>query len=395
MERRPAKIGFPFCGSEIGGSHISVLGLLRNLDRQRFDPVVLVADPGGAVARLMRDADVEVAATGALPAIRHGQRAGLREAIGIARASRPLTRLLRDRAIDIVHTNDGRTHATWALPAKLAGAKLVWHHRGAPDARGLRFVAPHIADAVVSVSAFAYGKAGARNRRARVIHSPFDTDIRVDRETLRAGLLDELGCDPSTRLIGFFGALIARKRPLLFVEAIAALRRRAPNLPVRGLIFGAPLEIDGDAISAHAEKHGVADAICLMGFRYPGADWIAACDLLMVPAVDEPFGRTLIESMLVGTPIVATRSGGNVEALREGTLGAVVDPEDAAALAAGALDLLGDQGRYAALAVRAREHALAHFGEGHHARAVMDLYDELMAKVGEGGPIAAAPVVRP
>lgn len=384
MEERRTKICYPFCGDLVGGSHISVLGLLRNLDRRRFEPVVLVEDPQGEIAALMRGANVDVATAGPLPALRHGERAGLGDAIGIARASWALARLLRARGIDIVHTNDGRTHATWALPAKLAGAKLVWHHRGAPDARGLRFAAPRIADAIVSVSAFAFGKAGSRGRRARVIHSPFDTDICVDRQALHAALLGELGCSGDTRLIGFFGVLIPRKRPLLFVEAIAALRRLAPDLPVQGLVFGTPLEIDEAMVRAHAERQGVGDAIRLMGFRYPGADWIAACDLLMVPAVDEPFGRTLIESMLVDTPIVATRSGGNIEALQDGQLGELVAPEDPEALAAGALALLRDEDRYRALAAAARAHALGHFGEDRHAEAVMALYDELVPRSASG-----------
>jgi len=382
-ERR-TKICFPFCGDLVGGSHISVLGLLRNLDRRRFDPIVLVEQPDGEIARLMRGAEVDIAVAGPLPKLRHGEPAGLRDAIGIARVAGSLARLLRAREIDIVHSNDGRTHAIWALPAKLAGAKLVWHHRGAPDARGLRLIAPRVADAVVSVSSFALGAAGAHSRRARVIHSPFDTDVRVDRQASHAALLDELGCRGDTRMIGFFGVLIARKRPLLFVEAIAAMRGLAPELPVQGLVFGAPLEIDEAMVRAHAERLGVGDAIRLMGFRYPGADWIAACDLLMVPAIDEPFGRTLIESMLVGTPIVATRSGGNVEAVQDGRLGVLVPPEDPDALAAGAIALLRDEKRYNFLASAARSHALGYFGEDRHAEAVMALYDELVPRSAAG-----------
>src|SRR3546814_2769463 len=48
---------------------------------------------------------------------------------------RPQIRFLRSKNVAIVHSNDGRTHATWALPARLAGAKLLWHHRGNPGAR--------------------------------------------------------------------------------------------------------------------------------------------------------------------------------------------------------------------------------------------------------------------
>src|SRR3546814_20713964 len=78
----------------------------------------------------------------------------------------------------------------------------------------------------------------------------------------------------------------------------------------------------------------LGEHVRFMGWRTPGVRWIAACDMLMVPAIDEPFGRTLIEAMLVGTPIVATRSGGNIEAFRDGAIGQLVQPESARAPAA-------------------------------------------------------------
>ena len=70
----------------------------------------------------------------------------------------------------------------------------------------------------------------------------------------------------------------------------------------------------------------------------------------MVPAIDEPFGRTLIEAMLIGTPVVATASGGNVEAIRDGRNGLLVPPEDAEALAIACRSLLSDAWRYREIA---------------------------------------------
>src|SRR3546814_19247483 len=77
----------------------------------------------------------------------------------------------------------------------------------------------------------------------------------------------------------------------------------------------------------------LGEHVRLMGWRTPGVRWIAACDMLMVPAIDEPFGRTLIVDMLVGTPIVATRTGGIIEALRDGDLGQLVQTESDSVLA--------------------------------------------------------------
>ncbi|UVO51671.1 glycosyltransferase [Sphingomonas sp. SUN019] len=370
------RICFPFSGDAVGGSHISALGLVKQLDRTRFTPLVLVDALDGAIAALFRSADVEIVQAPRTPGLNHGERLRPLQIPAIIAAAERLRAVLRDRQIDIVHTNDGRTHAVWALPARLAGCRLVWHHRGAPDALGLRLVAPLLASHVVSVSRFAAGAHWGR-RSSSVIHSPFDTTVQEDRRAARRALLDELGVGPDTQLVGFFGALIDRKRPLLFVDAIARMRAIAPDRAVLGLIFGEPFDVTNALIEARAAQQGISNAIAIMGFRAPGSRWIAGCDLLLCPAIDEPFGRTLIEAMLVGTPIIATASGGNPDALRDGALGVLVPPENPAALASAANSLLADTPRLHDLVTLAAADARVRFGERQHADAVMAIYDTL------------------
>jgi len=313
----------------------------------------------------------------------HGRRLRGRDFARLSRDMIGLAKFLGRRGVQIVHSNDGRTHATWALAARMAGAKLVWHHRSDPRAFGLRFVAPWLAHRVVAVSRFAAPRPGLVSAAGRcdVIHSPFALDTDVNRAGARTALVAELGCDPATRIIGFFGALIPRKRPLLFVDAIAALREQAPKLPVVGLLFGEALEGADEQVRARAEERGVTDHIRLMGFRYPGSVWLAACDVLMVPAIDEPFGRTLIEAMMLGTPVAATASGGNVEAIEDRVTGLLVPPENAAALASACHALLEDPG-LANVAGAARERALRTYRAEAHADAVMQIYDGLLEPAG-------------
>jgi glycosyltransferase involved in cell wall biosynthesis len=78
--------------------------------------------------------------------------------------------------------------------------------------------------------------------------------------------------------------------------------------------------------------------------------------------VDEPFGRTLIEAMLLGTVVVAAASGGNPEAIRDGVTGHLVPADDAVAFAERTLGLLADSARKGALAEAARREALERFG---------------------------------
>lgn len=374
-----ARICLPFSGDVVGGSHLSVLDLLRRIDRARFDPLVVVQHPGGKLARLFGDHGIPVVCPFDWPELPYNRRVGANAIRAALAQLGPQIRFLRENRIDIVHVNDGRTQVAWALAAKLAGTRLLWHHRGDPGSRGLRYAAPFLADAVLAVSQFSLPRPGLISAagKAEVVHSPFDTGISVDRAAARARLIAELEVPDDTLLLGYFGAFVARKRPLLFLDTIDHMRRMRADRPLVGLLFGAAEEPAMDAaIRAHIASRGLADHVRIMGWRSPGTAWIAACDQLLVPAVGEPFGRTLIEAMLVGTPIVATRSGGNVEALKDGALGRLVTPEDPVALAMGALDMAA--GEAAALAARAEADARVRFGFDRHCEQVSAVYERLL-----------------
>ncbi len=392
-QEAPVRVCFPYIGRGIGGSHISSLGLILNLDRRRYEPHVVLQHREGPILELFERHNVPVAQAPKTADLKPGHPFGLAQAAQVLPTAPRLARFIRDNGYRLIHSNDGRTNATWALSAKMAGAKLIWHNRGNPEAAGLKLVAPWLADQVVSVSHFASPKPGlfSAAEKNAVVHSPFDITVNEDRDAARAALLEELGAPSTTRFVGFFGNLIDRKRPLLFVDAVAELKRQAPETPVMGLLFGAAADGADDEARSRAEARGAGEEIRLMGFRSPGSRWIAACDILLVPAVGEPFGRTLIEAMLVGTPVVATRSGGNPEAIRHESTGLLAEPENAAALAAEMARLLRDPSLHRRIVDAARADALSRFGEDRHANAVMDLYDKAL---GRGAP-PAAPAAEP
>jgi glycosyltransferase involved in cell wall biosynthesis len=374
----PPVVCFPFVGNLVGGAHISALKLILNLDRARFEPLVLLHQPHGPLADVLAEHGIAVEPTPTPHYLEGGGWA--RDALALCRRSGALAGFLRRRRVRIVHTNDGRMHATWSIPARLAGARFLWHHRGNPRARGVRLLGPLLVDQVLCVSRFATPKGSwfDRSGRCAVVHSPFDTRRAApDRAACRQALLQEFGRPAGTRVVGFFGNLVARKRPQLFIEVVAALRERAPELELLAPIFGPDRGLL-ESLRARAEALGVSDRVTFMGFRYPPERWLAACDALLVPAVEEPFGRTLIEAMLLGTLVIAADSGGNPEAIRHGDTGWLVPADDAAALAAQTLAALRDPAGCAVITARARADALARFGLERHADAVMSVYDRLL-----------------
>jgi glycosyltransferase involved in cell wall biosynthesis len=162
------------------------------------------------------------------------------------------------------------------------------------------------------------------------------------------------------------------------VETIARMVARDPGLAIAAPMFGEAREGAAEVAAAIA-RHGLADRVRLMGFRYPPEPWIAACDVLLVPAVEEPFGRSLIEAMLLGTPLIAADSGGNPEIIRHGETGYLVQPDDPDAFAERTLaHLLKDTTERALIAASARQDAVARFGMQRHANSIMQIYDSIL-----------------
>ena len=324
----------PSLAASLAAATVSAAKLIQSLDRRRYQPVVILHQLEGPLADMLREVGIGFEPA---PSERFLDGASLRHDAGfVLTQTLRFARFLRQREVRIVHTNDGYSHATWALPTRLAGARLLWHHRKDPDAKGLRYLAP---GRLIGWSPSRSSRRPNRVCSRRPARARWCTARSTPTARQRTGAAPapaswrNSGCGPDTRVIGFFGNLMARKRPLLFVDAIAEMRARAPDLPLAAPIFGEDREDLTEAIKDRARARGVADCIHLMGFRYPPERWLAACEVLLVPAVDEPFGRTLIEAMLLGTVVVAAASGGNPEAIRDGVTGCLVPPDDAAAFA--------------------------------------------------------------
>ncbi len=388
MGSKPLVVIYPFVGDEFGGSDISAIKLVEALHPSEVNAVVVVHSPNGDFARYLDSRDVPyLTVNELLLRPRHSRVTGGAAAALYPLAAARLVRFLRQHKADIVHTNSGLIHSTWAVPTVLAGARLLWHHRGDPAARGVNLLAPFIASHIVTVSNYARPSSplipiGARTS---VVHSPFDhPDVLPDREECRMDLVRELGLDEDTRLVGFFGALIDRKRPIRFVEAIHAFRSQHPELKVAGLLFGSPEQYGkrlDDKVMERARELGIEDGIHVMGFRSPINRLMCAMDILLVPAVNEPFGRTLIEAMLLGTPVVATNHGGNPEAIIHGKTGYLVEPEVPSAFVMPMAKLLKDPSEWRRVSENARSSALKSYGIRPHTEEIMRIYRQMTGRV--------------
>ncbi len=116
----------------------------------------------------------------------------------------------------------------------------------------------------------------------------------------------------------------------------------------------------------------------LLGYR-PDVDRIlSAADLVMHTSLYEGLGRSVVETMLAGIPLVATAVDGVREAVVSGERGGLlVPPKDPAALAQAAARLMEDPRLATQLAAAGRSWARQRFDVQDMVAAIDRLYQEI------------------
>jgi len=101
---------------------------------------------------------------------------------------------------------------------------------------------------------------------------------------------------------------------------------------------------------------------------------------LLAPSRREALSLTLLEASACALPIVASRVGGIGEVVEDGASGALVAPDDPAALAAAIAPLLANPTRRAAFGARARQRFEAGFTEDAMFDRTIAVYREACAR---------------
>ncbi|MSP42611.1 MAG: glycosyltransferase [Alphaproteobacteria bacterium] len=96
------------------------------------------------------------------------------------------------------------------------------------------------------------------------------------------------------------------------------------------------------ALRKQAERLHIADRVRFLGWRDDGPALRAASDMLICPSRMEPLGNVIIEAWAQAIPIVAASAAGPAALIHDGVSGLLVPVEDADALSAAILKIIGN-----------------------------------------------------
>lgn len=368
--------------SAVSGAERSMLELVRGL---RPAHEVEVACPAGELAGRVAETG---AAVHTIPASRLTFRLHPRHTtsglLSAARAAHALRQVVRACRPAVVHANSIRA-GLLAIPAARGIAPVVVHCRDAMPRGALggivrRFVSAG-ADELVAISCYvatSFAGAAWRGRGVRVIHNAVDL-ARFRPTATPCDDIVGLGPDPGLVVVAVVAQITPWKGQDLAIRTLDELRRRgrgAVLMIVGEAKFVAP-QTTLDNRAYERELHHLVDELGLrphvrfLGERADIERILAATDVLLVPSVEEPFGRTVIEAMAMCVPVVATSVGGPAEILSDGVGGRIVHGRAVRAWADAVEELAAWP---PARRAEARPVAEARFSRARHVEAIVAVY---------------------
>mgnify|MGYP003386212918 CR=1 FL=1 len=367
----------------VGGSHRVLLEVLRHMDRRRFEPVVLFYEKHALVPEFCKFARVLFFTSRGLridtdfPALYCWGRkvplllrllSALQKMYNFSRYAVPeflaiIGMLMRER-IDLVCINNSPFLTEWLLASRILGRHCVSYFRGTPllisKWKGRLF---GFYGAILSISEAVTENArrqGAVVDRFTLVYDGIDAEaVRRQISKQPEQVRQEWRIDSGRPLIGLVNNFKQWKGQHIVVEAMRILLTRRQD--VMCLLIGDVAESDrgyAETLRKRVEAHGLSGHVIFTGRRDDVPNLLGALDVVLHASLsNEGFPRVILEAMVLGRPIIASRSGPNVEMIEDGISGFVVQPGHPDALAERIEEVLANSELSAAVGKRAQDRA--------------------------------------
>jgi glycosyltransferase involved in cell wall biosynthesis len=292
-----------------------------------------------------------------------------------------LTRYLYENGIRLTHIffNDSSIFALFFC--KIAGAKVIESRRDlgfwyTPLKLALLKMNRLFVDCVIAnskaVRDVVCNKEGYCSEKICVIYNGHD--LNRFKSSSRYGLRTRFNIPPGAPIIGMVANFHKYKRHEDLIDAFSIVHKEKPEAHL--VLIG-----DGERVRELKNRVAVLDLNQVVHFTGKLSDVIPAVQefsICVLCSATEGFSNALIEYMGCGTPVVATKVGGNAEIIQDGVNGYLVTVGEKKELANRILLMLKDSNAANGLGSRARETTFSRYSFKRMLNSYLSLYKRLV-----------------
>ncbi len=370
------KVLFPFVGDSVGGSHRSIIELHRELCKRNIASRILVHKKGPLSTLLD---EIGISYDFLLLEKFAGDEPNIFLILyrSLANFNR-IYRYVKINKISIVHGNDLRINFTWALPVKLSNSSYVWHQRTIMSTSILWRFSNLLADHFVTISEYVHQSLPKNIKKSKktFVLNPFNID-NTYRRSLSRELIDSIyDISNKTILLGYVGRIVDWKNVDFLIRCFSECTNRI-DIDMHLIIVGTGNGKYVNGLKELSLELGVSNAITFTGFSSKPNRILSAIDLMIAPSNSEPFGRTIVESMIQKTPVLSARGGGHLETIRHKKTGWLYSHNDIEDFVTQFQEIVDNRSMVNNVVDKAYAYACSKYTSTKHVGKVLQVYNQL------------------
>ncbi len=365
--------------SEIAGAEISLLTLLKNLEKTTFIPLVLLPENGPLLDKL-EEISVETKIISLTNLKKRLPLSIISYCITILR----LIKIIKEEKIDLIHCNMYISNQYSIVASRLTRKPLICHMRNIINKRCFYYSFLFLTRYLIANSKAtekSYKRYLKKSQNNFIIHNAVSLDVRQP-TAFPSNFRQRYGIDENHVLIGCVGQIKKEKGHHYLIEAVGKLIKRYPNIRLfiagdykisRQTEYLAQLKKMRDTLRLEGK-------VIFGGFINDMVSLYSSIDMLVLPSTYEPFGRVLIEAMALKKPVISTFVGGIPEVIENKVSGILVPPEDTDALVDAVEQLIKDKALAERIAKRGQERVKNFFDAKDNTQQIERIYRKLIGE---------------
>jgi glycosyltransferase involved in cell wall biosynthesis len=293
------------------GAAILLYRLLAQIDREQFDPIVIVLDAEVELDEHWIALNIPV------------HYLNMKRSLGSSWHVLRLAQRLRQLKPDVIQGWMYHGNLAATLANRLLGDRypLVWNiHQGVYDLQQESFTTRHIIQwcarlskkpSYIIYNAYASARQheamGYMTARTNVIPNGFDTQLFCANAPSREGVRQELNIPPDAVVIGMVAHYHPSKNHELFLAAASFIHQHYPT--VHFILAGRNITAKNLPLAEQCAKHGLHTNLHLLGERKDMPAILNAMDIFSLTSEREAFPHVVGEAMACGVPCITTDVG--------------------------------------------------------------------------------------
>jgi glycosyltransferase involved in cell wall biosynthesis len=250
--------------------------------------------------------------------------------------------------VDLVYlNNDLYSNIAAVLGSYLVRKPIILHMRGfCESSYSSRWVAKKLTHLAYISEAIKQNALEFDMSEQHMTWIPEGIDVNYFAQGNATQIKHSLAIKPDSLVITLMGGLVGWKGQDVLIAAAPSILNRYPNAVflLVGSAYGHFNIIESELLGLIKELN-LKNKVLILGKRNDIADILAASDVVVhASTLPEPFGRTVIEGMAAGKPVIAANEGGPLDIITDGIDGLLIAPRNPELLAATICRLLDNPG---------------------------------------------------